>query len=51
MKAILGIMLATCILISSNGYAFSVKDKTSDTAQPKATVAKTNAWTRPPCVL
>ena len=50
-KAILGIMLATCILISSNGYAFSIKDKTSDIAQPKATVAKTNAWTRPPCVL
>ena len=38
MKAILGIMLATCILINSNGDVFFVKENTSDTAKPKATV-------------
>ena len=51
MKAILSIMLATCILISSNGVAFSVRDNTFDTAKPKATLAKTNSWTRPPSAL
>lgn len=51
MKAILSIMLATCILISSNGYAFSVKDNTFDTAKPKAILAKTNSWPRPPSAL
>ena len=38
MKAVLGIMLATCILINSNGDVFFVKENTSDTAKPKATV-------------
>lgn len=51
MKAILGIMLATCILISSNGEAFSVNDNTFDTEKPKAAVAKTNSWPRSPSAL
>ena len=44
-------MLATCILSSSNGEAFSVNDNTFDTAKPKAAVAKTNSWPRSPSAL